>query len=67
MKMTLIRLGQTARAGLGWALVLAALAGSAQAHGPIISTPEIDPGSMGSALTLLLGGAFLLTGRSRKG
>jgi hypothetical protein len=67
MKAALVRLVQGARAGLGWALVLAALAGSAQAHVPIISTPEIDPGSMGSALTLLIGGAFLLTGRSRRG
>jgi hypothetical protein len=66
MKMTLMRIGQTVRSGLGWALVLAALAGSAHATVPV-STPEIDPGSMGSALTLLLGGAFLLTGRSRKG
>jgi hypothetical protein len=31
-----------------------------------LGTPEIDPGSMGSALTLLTGGVLLLTARLRK-
>ncbi len=62
------RLSRTARAGVGLALVLSALAGSVQATGGgLAAVPEIDPGSMGSALALLMGGAFLLTGRSRKG
>ena len=58
-------LGRTARTGLGLMLVLTALAATATAGGPL-PAPEIDPGSMGSALTLLLGGALLITGRSRK-
>jgi hypothetical protein len=56
-------LGRTARAGLGFGMILAALSTPAWA---IPLTPEIDPGSMASALTLLIGGAFLITGRSRK-
>lgn len=47
---------------LGLALVMSALASSAHAA-PV---PEIDPGSMGSALTLLIGGAMMLTSRVRK-
>ncbi len=57
-------LGRTVRTGLGLALVLSALAGTA--HAIPLPGPEIDPGSMASALTLLIGGAFLITGRSRK-
>jgi hypothetical protein len=63
-------LGRTARNGLCFIVVLAALSGSAIAGGgvpPSLSVPEIDPGSIGSALTLLIGGAYWLTGRSRKG
>jgi hypothetical protein len=67
MKAVLSRLARTARMGLGFALVLTALAGVVHAGGPLPSVPEIDPGSMASALTLLMGGAFLVTGRSRKG
>jgi uncharacterized membrane protein YphA (DoxX/SURF4 family) len=67
MRVAFGRFARAACVGLGLALVVAALGGSAHAGGPIIATPEIDPGSMGSALTLLIGGAFLLTGRSRKG
>ncbi len=59
---------RTARAGLGLMLMLSALAGMALAHpDPPPLVPEIDPGTIGSALTLLMGGVFLLTGRSRKG
>jgi len=47
---------------LGLALVMSALASPAHAA-PV---PEIDPGSMGSALTLLIGGAMMLTSRVRK-
>jgi hypothetical protein len=61
-------MSSAARAGLGFALVLTVLVGPALAGGggPSVA-PEIDPGSMGSALTLLIGGAFLLNARSRKG
>ncbi len=58
-------LSRTARRSGGLALVVMAIAGTAHAGGPI-STPEIDPGSMGSALTLLLGGAMLLRRRFGK-
>jgi hypothetical protein len=59
---------RTARTGLGLLLILTALASAVNAGGgpPPPVAPEIDPGSIGSALTLLMGGAFLLTGRSRK-
>ena len=75
MKAVLSRLARTARMGVGMALVLTALAGVAHAQGllpsptsvPRISSPEIDPSAIGSAVTLLMGGAFLVTGRSRKG
>ena len=67
----LSRLARTACMGLGFALVLTALAGVVHAQTPVSSnvtkSPEIDPGSMASAMTLLMGGAFLVTGRSRKG
>ena len=52
-----------ARKGLGLALVLAAVAGTAQAG---FQTPEMDPGSVGSAVALLAGGLLLLTDRLRR-
>jgi hypothetical protein len=54
--------------GLGLVLVLGALAGSTYANDPVNPTPvpEIDPGSIGGALTLLTGGAMMLAGKSRK-
>jgi len=51
---------------VGLALVLSALAGAVRAGALPPPTPEIDPGSMASALTLLIGGAMVLTGRSRR-
>lgn len=48
---------------LGLALVLSAAAGTATAG---FDVPEIDPGSMGGALTLLVGGVMMLTGRARR-
>jgi hypothetical protein len=56
---------RAASTALGLAMVLTAVAGSAHAGGGW-PTPEIDPGSMSGALTLLVGGAFLLTAKSRK-
>ncbi len=67
MKPVLSRLARTARMGVGMALVLTALAGVVHAGASPPSVPEIDPGSMASALSLLIGGAILLTGRYRKG
>ncbi len=47
---------------LGCALVVAGLSTGAGAFEPV-SVPEIDPGSMASALMLLSGGVLILTGR----
>jgi hypothetical protein len=46
----------------GFMLVLAAMASVARADTPV---PEIDPGAAGSALTLLVGGLFMLKDRVR--
>lgn len=43
--------------------IIGLTAGIAQAKEPV---PEIDPGSLGSALTLLIGGVMALTGFRRK-
>ena len=51
-----------ARLALGAGMVFAALSANASAG----FVPEIDPGSMGSAVTLLAGGLVLLTGRRSK-
>ena len=53
------------RQACGLLLVLAVVAGTAQAGGPIPSAPEIDPGSITSALALLTGGALMLRRRLR--
>jgi hypothetical protein len=67
MKIANSWLNQAVRMGLGLALVVLALTSVAHATGPLTpAAPEIDPSSIGSALTLLTGGALLLTGRSRK-
>ncbi len=52
------------RAALGFALVFGALVSPAIAAPPF-PTPEIDPGSLGSAVTLLIGGMMILTARRR--
>jgi hypothetical protein len=57
-------LTKATRSGIGLALMLTALSTPAWAVPHL--TPEIDPGSMGSALTLLFGGAMLLRRRFRK-
>lgn len=51
----------------GLLLVLSALASTALAFPGSFGVPEIDPGSMSSALALLFGGLMLFaSGRSRK-
>jgi len=51
----------------GLALVLLATSGTAWAGGfQPAPTPEIDPGSLASALALLTGGMFVLTDRLRR-
>jgi hypothetical protein len=54
--------------GCALLLILAAVAGTAQAGppGPPGSVPEIDPGSLLSAMALLGGGALLLTEKLRR-
>ena len=51
------------RRAAGLALVLSALAGTALAAGTPV--PEIDPGSILGAMTLLGGGLMMLTDRRR--
>jgi hypothetical protein len=54
---------KTLRKLFGFMLVLAAMASVARAGAPL--TPEIDPGTAGSALTLLASGLFMLRDRIR--
>ena len=56
-------LARTARAGIGFGMVLAACSTPAWA---LPHAPEIDPGSMASALALLTGGMLMLTGWKRR-
>jgi hypothetical protein len=55
---------KASRVVLGLALVMAACSGPALAFGDEV--PEIDPGSMASALTALVGGMLVLTDRLRR-
>ena len=67
MKTAFARFAASACRGLGLLMIAAALAVSAHAGGPTGPVaPEIDPGSMGSALTLLVGGALWLGGKKRR-
>jgi hypothetical protein len=63
MKVDYRWLARTARAGIGFGMVLAALSTTAWAR---VTAPEIDPGSVASALTLLTGGVLMLTERKRR-
>ena len=51
---------------LGLALLIAGLSGTAFAVDPPTSAPEIDPGSIASALTLLSGGLLMLSARRKQ-
>ncbi len=65
MKMTGL-LARGVRTVAGLALVLAATATVASAGAPLPpAVPEIDPGSILSAVTLLSGGVMILTDRRR--
>lgn len=55
---------RTACTGLALGMIVAALSTPAWAR--ISTAPEIDPGSMASALTLVSGGVLVLTGRNRR-
>lgn len=50
----------------GVALMVAAIVGRADGGLPPPTTPEIDPGSLASALVLLAGGVMVLRGRIRR-
>jgi hypothetical protein len=64
--MTIRPLMIAALKGLGLMLVLTAMASHANAGPPPPpSVPEVDPGSILGALTLLSGGVMLLTDRRR--
>lgn len=68
MRYRFSRAVRLARKGLGLALLLAAVAGTASAAPPDDGyVPEIALGSMAGALTLLVGGVLMLTDRRRKG
>jgi hypothetical protein len=67
MKKLAFRFLRAVRTTCGLALVLAAFSCSAFAGGPTPApAPEIDPGSLGSALALLAGGVAMLTDRFRR-
>ncbi|MEO6811634.1 MAG: hypothetical protein ABI353_21180 [Isosphaeraceae bacterium] len=60
---------RTFRAACGALFMLAALAAPALAGGtdpPGYGVPEIDPGSMLSAMTLMAGGVLMVTDRCRR-
>jgi hypothetical protein len=64
MRVTIGWLGAKGATALGLGMLLAALSSSAWA-GPQFA-PEIDPGSMAGALTLLFGGMLMIAGRRRR-
>jgi hypothetical protein len=59
------RLWTIAATTLGFALMIAALGNVAQAQVGTPNVPEIDAGTAGSALALLVGGAMLLKDKFR--
>ena len=64
LKSIATRAGSMTAFGLGLALMMSATAGSARAG--FLAAPEVDPSSLASALTLLVGGVLTLTGRARR-
>lgn len=70
MRSVKLFLSTTLRAGLmvvGSAILVSALAGQAMAAPPAIpEAPEIDPGSISSAIALLVSGVAVITARRRK-
>ena len=63
LKHTATRTCRLATSALGLALIFSAFSSPAKA---LFDAPEVDPGSMASALTLLAGGVLTLTGRVRR-
>lgn len=58
------RLVSLTQRGVGLALILAATAGPALAHD--CAAPEIDAGSLATAVALVTGGVLMLTDRLRR-
>ena len=50
--------------GASYLFLLAGFVGTVHA-GPLASVPEVDPGSMGAAAVLLIGGYLVLVSRFR--
>jgi hypothetical protein len=66
-KPLVLRACRRARSACGLLLMVAALGAPALANeGDEGVVPEIDPGSMAGALTLLVGGTLMLTDRFRR-
>jgi hypothetical protein len=64
MRVALRRIARNSAMALGAGMILAALSASASAVP--LGTPEIDPGAMASALTLLVGGMLMIAGRKQQ-
>ena len=64
LKLAAVRTARITSFGLGLALLLAATAPAA--HAALADAPEVDPGSLASVATLLVGGVMTLTGRIRR-
>ena len=64
LKVAAVRAARIASFGLGLALMMAATAPAARAG--LAEAPEVDPGSLASVVTLLVGGVMTLTGRARR-
>jgi hypothetical protein len=58
--------GSTRMAWMGCALLLVTLSLNTSAMAVDLPAPEIDPGSAGSALTLLVSGVLILRDRIRR-
>jgi hypothetical protein len=62
MRIAFCRIVKSVRISLGFGMIMAAFSAPAWA----VHVPEIDPGSMASALTLLTGGWLMLAERRRR-
>ena len=63
LKTTAARACRLSASVLGLALIVSAVAAPAHAG---FDVPEVDPGSLAGAVTLLVGGVMTLTGRVRR-